>query len=104
MTRRYQVSTVNSTDKTGWAPDRVRFARQAHAQAHAILALRDAHTRLLHLRTVDQALEDIRQDIAYRAGRLGRDPDVICDELERARLEQLTAVMRGTHAALEGAA
>jgi hypothetical protein len=84
--------------------DRRAFAQQAHAEAHAILALRDAHTRLLNLRSVDEALENIAQDIACRAGRLGRSPDAICDDLEAARLEQVAAAARMAGAATEGAA
>lgn len=80
------------------------FAQQAHAEAHAILALRDLHTRLLAMRSVDEALKDVEQDIACRSGRLGRSPDAICDDLEQARLDQIAALARMAVAATEGAA
>jgi hypothetical protein len=81
--RGFQVE-CGSTERRAWA-------RQAHAEAHAILALRDAHTRLLVLGSVDEALEDIQRDIAYRAARLNLPPDAICDALEEARLEEARA-------------
>jgi len=89
-----------STERT--AP-RAAFAQQAHAEAHVILALRDLHTRLLNMTSVDEALRDVEQDMAYRAGRLGRSPDAICDDLERARLEQLADMARQATVAQEGA-
>lgn len=69
--------------------DRREFAQRVHAEAHAILALRDAHTRLLHLRSVDEALDDLRRDIASRSQRLQMTPDEVCDYLEAARMDKV---------------
>lgn len=74
----------------------------AHAEAHAILALRDAHTRLLVLRNVEEALDDLQSDIAYRAARLQMPPDAICDSLEQARLEEARAAVNFSLAACRG--
>ena len=71
--------------------DRRALATLAHAEAHAILALRDAHTRLLHLRTVDEALADLQCDIASRSRRLRMTPDEISDYLEAARMDKVRA-------------
>jgi hypothetical protein len=84
MKRGFQVAFDSTDDRRAWA-------RQAHAEAHAILALRDAHTRLLVMRNVDEALADLQSDIAYRAARLQLPPDAICDALEQARLEEARA-------------
>lgn len=86
MNRGYQVDSGST--------DRARFARHTHAEAHAILALRDARNRLMLLRTVDEALDDLLADIARRSARLDMPPDAICDELERVRGEQLQAAAR----------
>lgn len=67
------------------------FAQHVHAEAHAILALRDAHTRLLHLRSLDEALDDLQLDIANRSERLRMTPDEVCDHLEAARLASVRA-------------
>lgn len=71
--------------------DRHDFPQRVHAEAHAILALRDAHTRLLHLRSLDEALDDLQLDIANRSQRLHMTPDEVCDHLEAARMEQVRA-------------
>ena len=69
--------------------DRREFPQRVHAEAHAILALRDAHTRLLHMRSLDEALDDLQLDIANRSQRLHLTPDAVCDQLEAARMEQV---------------
>lgn len=74
--------------------ERALFAQQVHAESHVILALRQAHDRAMHMAKVDDVLKDLQQDIAYRAGRLGRSPDSICDDLESARLEEIAAAAR----------
>ena len=61
---------------------RPRFAKQVHAEAHAIGALRDLHHRARKAQSLDDVLHDINRMIATRVQRLGLPPDVMGDVYE----------------------
>jgi hypothetical protein len=64
-------------------PERRRiFARQAHAETHAIVALREVRRMSTQLRTRHELERFIEGEIARRCGSLGLDPDLLFDEIE----------------------
>lgn len=77
---------------------RLRFAKQVHAEAHAIVALVRIKRRLALCTTPAEMAAVIDSDIAERCRALDLAPDLMSDALEAARFAQRASVTETGHA------
>ncbi|MEN6538902.1 MAG: hypothetical protein ABFC67_04755 [Mizugakiibacter sp.] len=74
---------------------RKRFAKQVHAEAHAIVALVRIKRRLELCTSPAEVAAVIQSDIVERCRALDLDPDLMSDALEAARFAARSTVEAG---------